>query len=317
MKPLCILLLGAVLFVRLTMAADPKPEPRGTPERPRIDSPAEARRKMRDAAEARQTDGKILRDLAYVTNGHERHKLDLYLPKNATNAPLIVWIHGGAWLEGDKDRTPAQIFVEEGYAVASINYRLSQHAVFPAQIIDCKSAIRWLRVHAKDYGYNPDRMVAWGTSAGGHLVALLGTAGDVKEFDTGENLGVSSRVQAVVDFFGPTDFTQMSRFPSTIKHDAPDSPESKLIGGAVPDNRAKAARANPITYVTADDPPFLIMHGDKDQLVPVNQSELLEAALKKAGVDVTFHVVKGAGHGFGGPEINEKVRAFLAKHITK
>ncbi len=299
------------------MAADPKSQSRDEADRMPIASPAEVRRKMRAAAEARQTDGKILRDLAYVSNGHPRHKLDLYLPKNPANAPLIVWIHGGAWQQGDKERTPAQIFVEEGYAVASINYRLSQHAVFPAQIIDCKTAIRWLRVHAKEYGYNPDRIAVWGSSAGGHLVALLGTSGDVKEFDTGENLGVSSRVQAVVDFFGPTDFTQMSRFPSTIKHDAPDSPESKLIGGAVPDNKAKAARANPVTYVTPDDPPFLIMHGDKDNTVPLNQSELLDAALKKAGVDVTFHVVKGAGHGFGGPEINEKVRQFLAKHLRK
>ncbi len=299
------------------MAADPKPQSRDEAERMPIASPAEVRRKMRAAAEARQTDGKVLRDLAYVANGHPRQKLDLYLPKNATNAPLIVWVHGGAWKQGDKDRTPAQIFVEEGYAVASINYRLSQHAVFPAQIEDCKAAIRWLRVHAKDHGYNPDRIAAWGSSAGGHLVALLGTSGDVKEFDTGANPGVSSRVQAVVDFFGPTDFTQMGKFPSTIKHDAPDSPESELIGGAVQQNKAKAARANPITYVTADDPPFLILHGDKDSTVPLNQSELLEAALKKAGVDVAFHVVKGAGHGFGGPEINEKVRQFLAKHLKK
>lgn len=317
MKRLCILPLAAFLLAPSMMAADPKPEPRGTPERPRIESPADVRRKMRERVEANQAEGKVLRDLAYVTNGHERQKLDLYLPKNATNAPLIVWVHGGAWKGGSKDRTPAQIFVEEGYAVASINYRLSQHAVFPAQIEDCKAAIRWLRFHAKEHGYNADRIAVWGSSAGGHLVALLGTAGDVKEFDTGENLGVSSRVQAVVDFFGPTDFTQMGKFPSAINHDAPNAPEAELIGGAVPDNKAKAARANPITYVTSDDPPFLIMHGDKDNTVPLNQSELLEAALKKAGVDVAFHVVKGAGHGFGGPEINEKVRAFLAKHLKK
>ena len=317
MKPLCFLLQAAVLLPLSMMAADPKPQPRGTPERPQIETPAQARIRMRNAAEAQGDNGKVFRDLAYVANGHPRQKLDLYLPKDATNAPLIVWVHGGAWKSGDKDRTPAQIFVEEGYAVASINYRLSQHAVFPAQIEDCKAAIRWLRVHAKDYGYNPERIAAWGSSAGGHLVALLGTSGDVKEFDTGENPGVSSRVQAVVDFFGPTDFTQMGKFPGQIKHDAPDSPESELLGGAVQENKAKAARANPITYITADDPPFLIMHGDKDNTVPLNQSELLEAALKKAGVDVAFHIVKGAGHGFGGPEITAMVREFLAKHLKK
>ena len=258
---------------------------------------------------------RVFRDLEYVPGGHERQKLDLYLPKDGRDLPLIVWVHGGAFRAGSKDRCPAVPYLREGYAVASINYRLSQHAIFPAQIEDCKAAIRWLRANAAKHGIDPQRIGVWGSSAGGHLVAMLGTAGDVKEFEIGENLHVSSRVQAVCDWFGPTDFTRMNKAGSSMDHDAPDSPESQLIGGPVQQHKEKAARANPITFVSQNDPPFLIMHGDQDPLVPMNQSELLYGALKKAGVDVSFHVVKGAGHGFGGPEINKRVRDFFGKHL--
>jgi acetyl esterase/lipase len=242
-----------------------------------------------------------LRDVAYVTRGHERQKLDLYLPAAGTNLPLIVWVHGGAWRAGSKENCPARPFVREGFAVASINYRLSQHAVFPAQIEDCKAAIRWLRAHARVNGIDPDRIGVWGSSAGGHLVALLGTTGNVKEFDVGEYLEFSSRVQAVCDWFGPTDFTVMNKFPGTT----------------VQKNRDKAARANPITYVSQDDPPFLIMHGDQDPLVPLNQSELLADALKKAGVEVTFQVVKGAGHGLPGQKNVNRTYDFFAEHLHR
>lgn len=257
----------------------------------------------------------VFRDLAYVTNGHPRQKLDLYLPASGTNLPLIVWIHGGAWLGGSKDQCPALFLLNDGFAVASINYRLSQHAIFPGQLEDCKAAIRWLRAHAREYGIDPDRIGVWGASAGGHLAALLGTTGDVAEFDRGENLHVSSRVQAVCDWFGPTDLTQMSKFPSEIDHEAPDAPEARLLGGPVQQHKDRARRANPITYVSNDDPPFLIMHGEKDRLVPLNQSELLADALKNAGVTVTFHVIKGAGHGFGGKENYELVRNFFMTHL--
>jgi acetyl esterase/lipase len=262
---------------------------------------------------------KILRNLAYVTNGHERQKLDLFIPPGATNSlPLIIWVHGGAWLGGNKENNPALPYLKKGFAVASINYRLSQHAIFPAQIEDCKAAVRWLRVHAKEHNLDADRFAAWGASAGGHLVALLGTAGDVKKFDVGANLEVSSRVQAVVDFFGPTDLTKMAKdsLPdSRIDHDAPDAPEAKLIGGPVQENKEKAATANPITYVAKDNPPFLIMHGNKDDIVPYQQSELLRDALQKAGVSVTFKIIEGAGHGFGGPDIDRQVAAFFDQQL--
>ncbi len=262
---------------------------------------------------------KTLRDIAYVPSGHERQRLDLYVPAGATKPlPLIIWIHGGAWKAGSKERCPALRYLQRGYAVASINYRLSQHAVFPAQIEDCKAAVRWLRSHAKEHNLDPQRFAAWGSSAGGHLVALLGTSGDVKEFERGENLGVSSRVQAVVDFFGPTDFTLMSKFSlpnAPFDHDAADSPESQLIGGAVQQNKGKAAKASPLSYVSKDDPPFLIMHGNRDNLVPYQQSELLRDALQKAGVEVTLQIVEGAGHGFGGPDIDRQVAEFFEQHL--
>jgi acetyl esterase/lipase len=263
-------------------------------------------------------DVRFLRDLEYVPGGHERHKLDLYLPPKAETSvklPLIVWVHGGAWQGGSKDRCPAIRFLDKGYAVASINYRLSQHAIFPAQIEDCKAAIRWLRASAKKYSLDGERIGVWGSSAGGHLVALLGTTGDINEFDAGPNLEVSSKVQAVCDFFGPTDFLEMGRFPSKMDHYAAGSPESKLIGGPVLENKDACRRANPITYITKDDPPFLIMHGDKDMTVPINQSQIFCDALKSAGVKVTFHTVKGGGHGFSGSEIDKMVNDFFDANL--
>jgi acetyl esterase/lipase len=219
---------------------------------------------------------------------------------------------------GSKEQGVPTEYLAQGYAVASINYRLSQHAKFPAQIEDCKAAVRWLRAHAAEYRLDAKQIAAWGASAGGHLAAMLGTTGDVKEFDVGGNLDQSSRVQAVVDYFGPTDFLQMDahRLPNGMTHDPANSPESLLIGGAIQENKDKTARANPITYVTSDDPPFLICHGDADQLVPHHQSELLDAALRKAGVTVTFYSVPGAGHGpFSDPKVAEMTRKFLTKTL--
>jgi acetyl esterase/lipase len=257
------------------------------------------------------------RDLEYVKAGHERQKLDLYLPgKTEGPLPVIVFIHGGAWRAGSKDNCPAIRLATQGYAVASVNYRLSQHAVFPAQIEDCKAAIRWLRANAKTYGLDPKRFGCWGPSAGGHLVALLGTSGDVKGLEgTLGNLDQSSRVQCVVDWFGPTDLLKMGG-----GHNDPKSPESLLIGGPIQDNKEKAERANPIKYIQKGAPPFLIMHGDMDKTVPYNQSELLNEALKKVGGEVTLVKLAGAGHGgkdFQSPEIQKQIDEFFAKHLKK
>lgn len=258
------------------------------------------------------------RNMPYVTNGHQRQILDLFLPKDGNNFPLIIRIHGGAWLGGNKNGEGPQDYVRNGYAVASIGYRLSQHAIFPAQIQDCKAAIRFLRANAQKYNLDPNRFAAWGPSAGGHLAALVGTTGDINEFDVGENLNVSSKVQAVVDYYGPIDLLRMDegREPNSMFHSTPDSPESKLIGCNVPDNPEKAKKASPITYINKDTPPFLIVHGDKDPLVPHRQSEILEAALKKAGVPVTLYTVKGGVHGgFKDPNVPKLTKEFFEKYL--
>ena len=262
----------------------------------------------------------VHRDLPYVTNGHERQKLDLYLPKDGTSLPLIIWIHGGAFRMGSKNTGAPLAYLSDGYAVASLNYRLSQHAIFPAQIEDCKAAVRWLRANANKFNLDPNRFGAWGPSAGGHLAAMLGATGDVKEFDVGENLAFSSRVQAVADYFGPTDFLQMDdhRLPNGQVHNTPDSPESQLIGGPIQENKEKVGRANPAAYVTKNAPPFLIVHGDSDPLVPHHQSELLAAALERAGVPTTFYTVKGGGHGnFKDAAVPEMTKKFFAKYLKK
>jgi acetyl esterase/lipase len=273
------------------------------------------------------------KNLAYVTNGSASQTLDLYASKKAKGVPLIVWIHGGAFLFGSKEGFPAEPipvdFLLEGYAVASINYRLSPEAIFPAQLEDCKAAIRWLRAHADEFGIDSNRIGVWGASAGGNLAALVGTTGELRDFEVGENLGFSSRVQAVCDFFGPTDFLQMDahRLSDGQIHDAPDSPESKLVGGPIQDNPDRVRRMNPITYVTRDTPPFLIVHGTVDRLVPFNQSQLLAAALEAAGASVKFHPVEGGGHGeyfgagggcglYADPAVAPMVKAFFATHLA-
>jgi acetyl esterase/lipase len=248
--------------------------------------------------------GRKLSDIEYARAGGKPILLDLYLPpKGEARPPLLVWIHGGGWRQGSKEHCPAAPFTKDGYAVASINYRLTDVAPFPAQIEDCKAAIRWLRAHAKEHGYDPDRIGVWGGSAGGHLVALLGTSGGVKELEGKEgDPDVSSRVQAVCDYFGPTDLTALG--DTSQRMDRAGSAVGLLLGGTPSEHMDKARAASPITYISKDDPPFLIVHGDRDPLVPLHQSEILYEALKKAGVKATLDVVKGAGHGrgFGAPE---------------
>ena len=175
-------------------------------------------------------------------------------PKRTTLCRSSCGFTGAVGVRGSKENCQAVPLIAKGYAVASINYRLSQHAIFPAQIEDCKAAIRWLRANAKKYNLDPDHIGVWGASAGGHLVALLGTTGNVKELEGhGGNLDQPSRVQCVVDWFGPTDFAKMGG-----RQDKPDSPMARLVGGPVRDRKELAAKANPIAYVGKDSAPFLI-----------------------------------------------------------
>ena len=253
------------------------------------------------------------RDVAY--GSHERQKLDVYVPRGDGPFPLVLWVHGGAWEGGSKESAgPVAHLLGRGYAIASTNYRLSRHALFPAQIHDVKGAVRYLRANAKKYKLDPDRFGVAGGSAGGHLVALLGTSGDVKELegDVGPK-DAGSRVQCVLDFFGPTDLARMS--PPKGR----ENPITRLLGGAPADKKELAAQANPITFVSKDDPPFLIVHGDKDAVVPHSQSELLHEALRKAGVDSTLMIVPDAGHGNGifTRELMKTYAEFFDKHLKK
>jgi acetyl esterase/lipase len=260
---------------------------------------------------------KAYRDVAYVKDGHERQKLDVYVPEKAEGPlPLVVWIHGGGWQAGSKEGTPALTLLAHGYVVASINYRLSQHAVFPAQIEDCKAAIRWLRANAKTYKIDPEHVAVWGASAGGHLVALLGTTANVKELEGKDgNLDQSSKVQAVVDWFGPTDFRKFGE-----RANEPKSGIYKLFGGPPTEKKELAVLASPVTHVTKNAAPFLIMHGDQDPLVPFSQSEALAEALKKAGVEVTLKKLEGSKHGgpeFGNSDSRKLIEDFLDKQLKK
>ena len=267
----------------------------------------------------------VKRDLPYVEGGHARQVLDLYLPPKQTEAgqppALVVFIHGGGWENGNKNNARILVpLMKQGFACASINYRLSGDAIFPAQIHDCKAAIRWLRSKADEFGYDGAQIGVWGSSAGGHLVALLGTSGDVAELEG--DLGVtkvSSRVQAVCDYFGPTDFTRFIKKQPSTDPQKPDNPQiSKLLGGPLYEHREAAQAASPVTYITADDPPFYIVHGDQDRVVPISQSELLKEALEKAGVTTQYRVVPGAGHGhFRDPEVAESVAEFFVETLNK
>ncbi len=264
---------------------------------------------------------KLIKDVEYARVDDKPLLLDIYLPgKAASPLPVIVWVHGGAWVSGRKEPCQIVSFSGKGYAIVSISYRLSGTAQFPAQINDCKAAVRWVRANAAKYGFDPDRVGAAGGSAGGHLVALLGTSGDVKELegDVGGNLKYSSRVKAVADFCGPTDFTREDSVRDTSKNEPAilETALTKLLGGPWKEKREAANMASPIYHISRDDPPFLIVHGDADEIIPVKHSQILHDKLKEAGLDVTLHIAKGGGHGVGAyPGVLDKTLDFFDKHL--
>lgn len=283
-------------------------------------SPSEAiaQRGVRAASQS-----EVIKNLPYQNDEHPRHQLDLYLPKDQSNdgkRPVIVWIHGGGWRAGSKDGgAPALAkFMKEGFVVACINYRLSTEVAFPAQILDCKSAIRWLRANSEKYNLDNQRFGVFGSSAGGHLAALVGTSGDVSEFDKGLHLDQSSRVQAVCDFYGPTDFSVFVTTPGFESHAGPRAPEALLMGGTIEEKPEVAKLLNPITHVSEDDPSFLIVHGTKDATVPLNQSQLMYEALEKNKTAVHLHQLEGAGHGgpaFASDEVSGMVIDFFVSQL--
>jgi acetyl esterase/lipase len=231
-------------------------------------------------------------NVPYVSAGGPEQQLDLFLPTNKKHLPLIVFIHGGGFGHGDKmgdSLNPDELqLLWAGFAMASINYRLAPGAHWPAPIEDCKAAIRWLKVHADEYGYDPSRIGVIGESAGAQLVALLCTTSGTKKFDTGENLDQSSDVNCAVDLFGPTDFTAAEV--------SDDGGAAALFGGPIKDHLDAAKAASPIFYIHPDQPPILVIHGTADHLVPFLQSERFVDAMEKAGAPFYFHTVVGAGH---------------------
>lgn len=266
-------------------------------------------------------------DIKYVPNGDSAQALDIYFPEKRVEKaqPLLVWIHGGAWAAGSKTQVPYLNQLSRGYIVASIEYRFSQKALFPAQIQDCQAALRWLRANAKKYNIDPNRIGVGGGSAGGHLAALLGTSGGKQAFPPiGGNEEQSDRVQAVCDIFGPANFWTVvkqadddKQVKNIFKWNNGD-PYSKLIGAKLGQDKEKCDAVSPVHYVSKDNPPFLILHGDRDTLVPYAQSVELADQLAKAGVKVTLQRLPGSGHGgpaFGLPAVARLTDAFFDKYL--
>jgi acetyl esterase/lipase len=237
------------------------------------------------------------KDVVYATVNGKQLALDLYLPANVKSPALIVWVHGGAWYLYDKKQFPKAL-VDAGFALASLDFRQSTEARFPAQVHDIKAGIRFLRAKAVDYGYRADRIAIAGASSGGHLAAMVGVTNGHKELEgtVGEHLDQSSDVQAIVDYFGASNLTsilaQSTPFGLNVRKPALD----KLLGGQPEAAPELAKLASPVLHVDRSDPPLLLLHGDQDPQMPINQSHELEGAYEKLGLDAQLHVVHGAAH---------------------
>lgn len=259
-----------------------------------------------------------LSNVDYVGMGNPHQAMDILVPADhaTQKRPLVVFIHGGAWNSGEKENGMGVIraIASTGdYVAATLNYRLSPEAIWPAQIFDCKAAIRYLRGKADDYGIDPENIGIIGVSAGGHLVSMLGTTNGIPslEGDLGAYSEFSSNVQCVVNFFGPTDFLTMSGDRMN------PNPINQLLGGLGPDLTEKAKQASPVTWVTKDSAPFFTAHGTNDPLVPYSQAEELNGVLGKAGVESHLIKMVGGGHGFESNDLNLRIRQFLDKHLRK
>jgi acetyl esterase/lipase len=234
-------------------------------------------------------------------------ELDLYLPAETGEAsPVVVFLHGGGWRLGSRHTVgpayrgaavrPFERLARDGIAVASIDYRLTGEATWPAQLHDAKAAVRWLRARAAELGLDPERIAAWGESSGGHLAELLGLTGDDAALEGNVGItGTSSRVSAVVAWYAPSDVAAVATDLGTDPAD-PSTREAQLLGAAAPAVPDLAAQASPVTHVSPDAPPFLLLHGAADRAVPSVQSERLYAALVEAGVEVELDLYEGADH---------------------
>jgi acetyl esterase/lipase len=261
-------------------------------------------------------------DVVFGQGGGRDLHAEIAYPKGAVGPlPAVIYIHGGGWIGGSHKQAPIAELAKAGYFAASIEYRLSGEAKWPAQIEDCMLGVRWLRANAAKYGVDPNRIGVWGASAGGHLVACLGTMADEKALQVGGYPGVSSGVQAVVDYFGPTDFVDPGKYtPAAIEL------TEQLFGVSHQENPELWRSGSPLAFVKAGDPPMLMIHGEQDGLVPIAQSLVFDTALTKAGVPHQLVIVKNADHGFAPRpgtvidpsqgQISAITMAFLAKYLS-
>lgn len=256
------------------------------------------------------------RDIEYATVDGRRLLLDIYQPANAKAAPLVIWVHGGAWRAGSKSSVPIAHLLQHKIAIASVDYRLSPVAKFPAQIHDIKAAIRFLRANAGKYNVAPDRFIIAGASAGGHLAALVGVSNGVKELEgkLGDHVGTSSDVQKIVSFYGA------SNLQTILSQSTPHGlrvrvPALQLLLGGQPDEKAELAKlASPVAHVDKDDPPLMLIHGDRDPQMPIEQAHELHARYKKLGRPVQFEIIRGGvhgGRGFYEDEAIDRLAAYL------
>lgn len=260
-----------------------------------------------------------LRDITFAQAGDTELKLDLYRPAGPS-AGLIVWVHGGAWRAGSRTSVDLKGLTALGWSVASVDYRLSTTARFPAQIHDIKAAIRFLRAHAADYGYPADRFVIAGSSAGAHLAALVGVTNGLATLEgtVGDNTSVSSAVQAIVDLYGASDLTTLLA-QSTPQGLAMRVPALELLLGGQPDQVPELARlASPVFQLDARDPPLYLTHGDRDPQMPPEQSHQFAAAYRKLGLPLQFEIQAGSAH--GGPAFTsesslQQIDTFLRQHL--
>ncbi len=262
------------------------------------------------AAVVAHAEPRIIKDIEYVHVDDSSLQLDLYLPEKIT-PPLIVYVHGGAWRAGSKSDMPLRALVNKGFAAASVDYRLSTVTPFPAQAHDIKAAIRFLRAHATEYGYDASRIVIAGSSAGGHLAAIVGVTNGNKELEgtEGDCLKESSAVQGIISLFGASNLmTILSQ--STPHGVSVRAPALQLLLGGQPSEKPDLARlASPVNHVDAQDPPLLLIHGDADPQMPPEQSEELKKAYEAAGCPVQLEVIHGGKH--GGKEFYDETRTEL------
>jgi acetyl esterase/lipase len=264
---------------------------------------------------------RVVRDVTFARVGEAALQLDLYVPRTSNVAGLIVWVHGGAWRAGSRAAVDVLGLTERGWAIASVDYRLSTVARFPAQVHDIKAAIRFLRGHASEYGYPASPIVIAGSSAGAHLAALVGVSNGNTQLEgaVGADLKQASDVQAIVSLYGASNLTTILG-QSTPHGLSVRAPALELLLGGQPDAKVDLARlASPVFHVDARDPPLFAMHGDQDNQMPINQTHELVGAYEKLGLPVRFEVVHGSGHGgpaFTSPDALARIDEFLRRHAA-